>query len=315
MPDPIVYQPRGRAIHKLPGHIEVATGKVTQVPLWKQRILGRPAPRPLTELPLWRQPTYHPRKHRDRPHSKYGMRGIYVEMNPIKGLTPNGTFPGNKAFHFQCPPMNQFGEDGQYQFNDYNVMSKVQHTQGIARNLRSVQFETLFVTYEAIFATARDGSGHYPAQQAVKDLCRIRDHGHPFHLRAHQSNHQTKFEVDYAATLRSVSWNMQEPDAYYVTVQFTEFSSPNIGELLAGAASHPHLPTTLKVKSLRSDQNTLSKLAKLYYGDPHQWRYIAAKNGLKNVAPNARLTPKNVRSTRITLPAMKVATKGRGQHR
>lgn len=259
--------------------------------------------------------TFIPRRHQDRPRSKYGRRGIYVEMHPIKGLTPAGVFPKGKPFAFQCPPMDTFGEDGSHAFTDYNVLSKTQHSQAVGKQLRTVQFQTIFLDWEPIWAVARDGSGTYPAQQSVKDLCAIRDHGKPFHLRAHQSNFQDKYDVDYAATLRSVSWNMQEPDCYYVTVQFSEFSSPDIQEFLAGSTTHPHLPASLVVARLPTATNTLAKMAKVYYGDPSKWKVIAAKNGLTSVSANTTLSKRNVQSTRITVPALRAATKARGQHR
>lgn len=246
-----------------------------------------------------------PHREKQRPASKYGTRGIHVVMRPIKGLTPNGVFPQNKWFAFQCPPMNEFGEDGTHDFQDYNVIGREQHSQEIGRGLRTVQFQTIFLDWEPVWSVAGDRSGGYPAQAAVQDLCKIRDHGQPFHLTAHQP-HRDRYEVDWAATLRSVSWNVPagEDDAYYVTVQFSEYSTPDIQEFLAEAAVNPRTPTSLAVARLGSNENTLAKLAKLYYGDPARWRVIASANGL-NVAPNVELTKKRVRSTQIAIPQLR----------
>lgn len=267
--------------------------------------------------PLGTSASLLPRGKKERPHARYGRRGIYVVMAPVKGLTPPGVFPRNKPFAFQCPPMNEFGENGGHDFQDYAVLGKQQHSQEIGKQLRTVQFQTIFLDWEPEWALAHDDSGEYPAQQAVKDLCRIRDHGKPFHLLAHQSNFQDKYEVDYAATLRSVSWNITagETDAYYVTVQFTEFSSPDIQQLLSGASVNPRLPASVPVANLQPGLNTLAQMAKIYFGDPSKWRVIAAKNGLSRVSANTPLSSKNVHSSKITIPALRTKAKSRGQHR
>ena len=259
--------------------------------------------------PLGSTASFIPRRKKERPHARYGKRGIYVVMSPIKGLTPSGVFPGEKAFAFQCPPMNQFGEDGSVNFDDYDTVGKEQHSQGLSRALRTVAFDTIFCDYEPEFALAHDGSGVYPAQRALKDLCAIRDARSPFHLVAHQSNYQSDFEVDYAATLRSVSWNMQEPDAYYVSVSFTEFSTPDIQEFIAGSRHHPHLPASLPVARIPSNRNTLAKIAKFYYGDPSKWRVVAAANGMSKLAPSVVIGPTVTKRKQIVVPVLKTTKK------
>lgn len=259
--------------------------------------------------------SFLPRRKNERPHARYGKRGIYVVLAPVKGLTPNGVFRNNKPFAFQCPPMNEFGEGGGYNHQDYQTVGAGEHTSSVGRQLRTCQFDTIFMDSEPEFALAHDGSGRYPAQRALKDLCAIRDHGKPFHLIVHQSNFQGGYEIDYAATLRSVSWHVSEPDAYYVTVAFTEFSTPDIQEFLAGSNVNPKLPASLPVKNLPSNRNTMAKMAKFYYGDPSKWRVIAAKNGLTNVAMNTTIRPEITARVRVTVPVLKQTRKSTGQHR
>lgn len=258
----------------------------------------------------YRAPVNDPKKPKQYDH--YGTRGIYVLMRPVKGLTPSGVFPKNHPFAFQCPPMNEFGESGAYNHADYETIAAGEHTTSLGRQLRTVSFETIFLDWEPEWSLVHtkvkdpDQTGRYPAQAAIKDLCRIRDRGKPFHLMAHQSNWQAKFEVDYAATLRQVDWKVVagETDSYYVTVSFKEFSTPNIQEFLVGRNQHPRLPASLLVAKLPKNRNTLAKLAKFYYGDPSRWKVIAAKNGLAKVPPNAVLTRKLVHKTRITVPVL-----------
>lgn len=243
----------------------------------------------------------------------YGRRGLYVLLTPIKGLTGPGVFPSNKPFAFQCPPMNEFGESGGYNHSDYETISAGEHTTPIGPQLRTVQFDTLFLDWEPEWALVHDAVRNekdqfapFDAQKAVKRLCQIRDHGKPFHLIAHQTNAQARFEVDYAATLRQVDWKIVagEVDAYYVTVSFKEFRTPDIQEFLVGSKHHPHVPASLIVKDLPTNRNTLVKLAKFYYGDPSRWKVIAARNSMPLHAPNRVLTPKLVRKTRIFVPRL-----------
>lgn len=261
--------------------------------------------------PLGTAVSFLPTARRQRPVTPYGRRGLYVVMAPITDLTPAGVFPGEQPFVFQCPPMNEFGETGAYNHQDYDTISSGQHTQSLGRQLRTVQFDTIFLDWQPEFSFAHDTSGVYPAQQAVKDLCTIRDHGKPFHLLAHQSNAQEKYEIDYAATLRQVSWKIQagEVDAYYVTVQFTEFSTPDIREMIAGSSGNAGLPASLPVASLPTNRNTTAKMAKYYYGDPTKWRIIAARNGITSISQNTVITSRNTGRARITVPALSTVTK------
>lgn len=258
----------------------------------------------------YRAPVNDPKHPKQYDH--YGKRGIYVLMRPVHGLTPAGIFRKNKPFAFQCPPMNEFGESGAYDHQDYGTISAGEHTVSIGRQLRTVQFDTLFLDWEPEWSLTHsqvedpDQTGRYPAQKAIKDLCKIRDRGKPFHLLAHQSNWQTTLEVDYAATLRQVDWKVVagETDAYYVTVSFKEFSTPDIQEFLVGRKHHPHLPASIVVAHIPASRKTLAKLAKFYYGDPSKWSVIASRNALKHVGPNVTLTVKNVHRTRLTIPVL-----------
>ena len=241
------------------------------------------------------------------PPHKWGPReGMYVKMAPIHGLTPSGIFPGNDAFHFQCPPLNQFAESGDFNFQDYDTVDAGQHSQRVGRQLRTIAMDTIFVDWDPNWALAGDDSGTYPAQRAVKVLCKIRNAGVPFHLTVFRAA-EDDFEVDYAATLRNVTWTIQsgENDAYYVAVTFTEFSTPDIIEYLA--KSHPKLPVTLVVANLSADRNTEHKLARFYYGDPTKARVIAVFNKITGIPYSEVLTDKNVGKRKITVPVLKGA--------
>lgn len=238
------------------------------------------------------------------PHRWGPKEGLFVKMEPLPNLTPDGIFPGNRAFHFQCPPLETFGEAGDFNFQDYDTVGGGQHSQRIGRQLKTVQFNTIFVDWDPHWALAGDGSGTYPAQKAVHHLCHIRDQGAPFHLTAFRAA-EGDYEVDYPATLRHVDWTLQagENDAYYVACQFSEWTTPDIEEYLT--KQHPNLPKTLDVASLPADRNTLHKLARYYYGDPTKARVIAVYNKITNVPFSEVLTVKRVGKKKITVPVVK----------
>lgn len=267
--------------------------------------------------PLGTARSYLPKRKKELPHTAYGKRGIYVIMSPIPGLTPPDVFPGNKSFAFQCPPMDSFPEDSAFNHSDYNTVTAGEHSQPVGRALRTVSFKTIFLDWEPEWSLVHDSDGAYPAQKAKQNLYAIMNRGAPLHLRAHQSNFQDAYEVDYAATIRSIHWEIVagEVDCYYVTISFKEFSSPDIQEFLTETSGHAKLPVALTVNNLPTGRNTLAKLAKFYYGDPSAWKLIAAANGLTHVAQNVVLSNRIIGRTKITVPVRKVTKKAKGQKR
>jgi hypothetical protein len=260
--------------------------------------------------------------HRDRPVAPYGRHGVNVWLQPIPGLTPPGIFGGKSPghplgapFQFQCPPLDTLGEDGSANHNDYSTVSSGQHSSFVGRDLRTVQLQTLFVDWQPSWSLIHDANWRPNPRKAVDELCRIRDRGKPFHLLAHQPGLNDVYDINYAATLRSVHWEARagEIDGYYVTLQFSEFTTPHINEFLAGSRHHPHLPASMTVAHLPANRNTLAKMAKFYYGDPSKARLIATKNGITNIGNNTVITPKNVATKKITVPVVNKTAKKRGQ--
>lgn len=257
-----------------------------------------------------------PPTRRGRPHPNPAKLGLHVWMLPIAGLTkPANAFPNGQQFTFQADPLESFGEDGTSTYSDYDTPSG-QHTQFIGTQLRQVQMETLFMDGEPWWSLLRQGETLDP-QQAVQDLSYIREKGTIFHLLAQQPGWRARYDIDYPAQLRSFHWEVRagETDAYYCTCSFVEFSSPELEEFIAQSSAHPKLPVSLPVAQLPANRDTLSKQAKFYYGDPHQYRRIAAANGITDLGANTRLTTRNVKRSKIVIPARTAPPKKRGQHR
>lgn len=261
---------------------------------------------------------FTPRGRKDRPHTPYGERGLNVWLRPIPGVSDPRQFPHNKTFAFQVPPLDVFGLDGDAPHDDYMTIGDGEHSSpGSGPNLRTLSYNTLFVDYQANWSLLHHANWVPDPQEYIADLGRIRTLRKPFHLLVHQSNLRDKYDVDMAATLRSVHWEIRhgENDAYYVTVSFKEFRSPDIQEFLVGAAHHPHLPARIPVARIPANRNTLAKMARFYYGDPSKWRSIAAANGIRNVTSNTVLTAKNVHKTAVSVPVLKKPSTKKGQRR
>jgi hypothetical protein len=246
-----------------------------------------------------------------RPAAPYGVHGVVVTMKPIPGLTPKDLFKSELPFVFQVPPTDTFGDDDQRVHDDYMTVGDGEHSSPASGpSLRTLSFTTLFLDWQPTWSVLKKAGWTPDPKAMVAELRRISRSGRPFHLLAHRLEDSGSYDVNYAATLRDVHWEMQagEDDALYITVNFTEFRMANIDQFLAGSVNHPALPVRLTVRTLPANRNTLAKLATFYYGDSSKWNVIAAKNGLTKVSQNTVLTAKVAQRATITvglLPAKK----------
>jgi hypothetical protein len=242
--------------------------------------------------------------------------GIHVVMRPIPGLSDKRYFPTGQVFMFQVPPIDSFGESNTRAHNDYTTIGDGEHSlPGSGRSARTVSYSTVFLDWQPTWAVLRSPGWQPNPQQFLKRLRNILDSGRPFRLTATQEGLRHGPDIDWAATLRGLDWQVRagEDDAYYVTVSFKEFRSATIREFLAGAAQHHKLPDTLDVAHLPKNRNTLHKLATYYYSDAQKFRQIASKNGLKNIPPGELLTRKNTGRKTLLIPAGTAASQVRSQ--
>lgn len=239
-----------------------------------------------------------------RPHSVYGPRGMSVIMRPIKGVTAKGVFEDEKPFKFQTSPIETFAEDGTFQWNDYNTVGAGQHSTALGRSLQTIQFDTVFVDWQPHWTLIHDSNWHPNPRKMVDELKAIRDSGKAFLLLATQAD-QSGYDVNYPATLRTVHWELRagEVDAYYVTVSFTEFVSPDIKKYIAASASSK-LPASLPIAQVMASSATLASLAKQFYGDPTKANVIAAANGLPKLPHNDLITEARSGLKKILIPRL-----------
>lgn len=243
------------------------------------------------------------KKSEKRPAHPY-VPGMTVAMRPIPGLTPKGVFEDGKAFVFQASPIEVLGEDGAYQWNDYNTVGAGQHSSAIGRQLNTISFDTIFLDWQPVWTVVRHTNWAPNPRKMVDELKAIKDSGRPFLLLASQAD-SAGYDVNYAATLRSVHWELRagEVDAYYVTVGFTEFTSPDIQSYIAGSTS-TKLPVSIPISQVEASNATLASLAKQYYGDPSKASVIQAANAMPNVPVNTPITAKVTSKTKITIPRL-----------
>jgi hypothetical protein len=143
-------------------------------------------------------------------------------------------------------------------------------------------------------------------QKVAAELQRIESRLTPVLLVVWNKALYAKPDIRMPVTLRSLSVRERagEPDARYFDFQFVEYRRPKMRR--RGYAGHPRkkdLPAVVQVDKYgvateavynnggigpgetvgtRQNPATLRMLAKYWYGQPSEWKRIAAKNGLKN---------------------------------
>ena len=143
-------------------------------------------------------------------------------------------------------------------------------------------------------------------QKVADELQRIESRLTPVMLIVWNKALYAQPDIRMPVTIRSLSVRERagEPDTRYFDFQFVEFRRPKLRR--RGYAGHPRkrdLPAVVQVDKYgvateanysdggvgpgatigtRKNPATLRMLAKYWYGQPSEWKRIAAKNGLKN---------------------------------
>lgn len=234
--------------------------------------------------------------------------GLRVIVRRIRGLTPRGLL--TVPFLFQCPPLENFDEQYSYNHNDYMTAFAGERSRPAGRQLATFQFETLVLDDIPSWALNQE---YMPHPILVKrELMRIHDNGYPFQLLIHQMPLWGYYDVNVAATLRSltVSQKHGESDARYFQMQFREFRDTRIVQRRKGArqvATTTSNPLTFLVSALPDSQATLQLLAKRYLGSASEWpRIVASTAGasIHNVGPSEDLRNSIMAGEKITIPGV-----------
>lgn len=168
-------------------------------------------------------------------------------------------------------------------------------------------------------------------QRVAGEMRRLERALTPFMLVAHNKGLNDKPDLRMPVTLRNLSVREKagEPDARYFDLSFTQYRRPKLKR--KGYAGHPRkkdLPAAVSIDKdgiateIVSDPHsggvgpgarigtkakpaTLRRLAKHFYGQPSEWKRIAAKNGLKNMGGSQSLEKIGRRGRRhrnLTIP-------------
>jgi len=222
---------------------------------------------------------------------------------------------------FQIAPLDEFGWDTTYLWNDYDTISAGQFTSRGGRQLRTLTINTVSMDWSAPWAVvqtgrkelARTNADYYGrAAGPWKLAARLDDlvlQGSPLLLIVNNPALYDANDLRMIVTMRSANVRERagEPDARYFEMGFTEYRAPVITRKNYGKARHP-LPAQVVLtkngvaveverrgKALPKNQRhkigssgspaTLRKLAKHYYGTPKEWKRIAKRNSIaKNIS-------------------------------
>lgn len=252
--------------------------------------------------------------------------GLRVSIRRVRGLTPKGLLL--TPFYFQAPPLDTFSVTNAYTHTDYDTVRAGQHDRPSGLQLRTVQFNSLFVDTDYDWtvvrskrwnpirssAKEREKLGYITGEEYVpnpllltKELRRVLRSGSPFRLIVQHPprlwGHRV-YEVNMLATLRElqVEERAGELDARYVNVSFTEHRTPSLqrrGQGTQPRGSHS-LPATvtiavsgqIDIPHVKNDPAKINMhwLAKWFYGSASEWRWIAKANKpLEDWAPDRNL--------------------------
>lgn len=224
-------------------------------------------------------------------HTDAEGRGLIVRLERRQGLT-DPTVLG-RPFVFQVPPLDSLPINRSFPHTDYDTVNADQRSRPGSAQLKSVSFRTFF-TEDIARWTLLHGSGFRP--DPIRMLDELEDIGlakTPFWLTVRNQRRGSRFDIAMLATLRDVNSEEVhgEPDTRYVTVAFSEYRPTMVGarRRVGGRGSgwvpseNPRgsrLPVSVLTSNLPEGGNTLFDLARIYYGDPTEWRRIASANGL-----------------------------------
>lgn len=76
--------------------------------------------------------------------------GMQVVLKRIDGTTRKNLL--RHSFHFQVPPLDEFGFDATHSFNDYSTITRGIFDRDAGRDLKTYQFSTLVVDHDAHYA-------------------------------------------------------------------------------------------------------------------------------------------------------------------
>lgn len=202
--------------------------------------------------------------------------GKRVILSELAGHTDKKLLP--QPFRFQCPPLEEYTVDFAYAHQDYDTIRDGQYSRKQGRQLRRVSFQTLFVIWGSFVVF----DGVWDPQRNANLLKALTESGEPFLLTIGDGL-SSEIDLRFPATLRNyqVSERAGEPDDKYVNVEFTEWRAAKaVRRKLgrgggAGGSGSKRWPVFHKLK--RTD--TLTHLAKQFYGKPTYARHIGKANG------------------------------------
>ena len=225
-----------------------------------------------------------------------------------------------QPLRFQIAPVDEFGWDATYAWNDYETISAGQFTRRGGRQLRTLNLTTLAVDWSAPWAVVQRGGPEDPLDdedyyssaggpwKVAKRLDALVQRGTPMLLIVKNPRLYSEPDLQLIVTLRSANLRERagEPDARYFDLGFTEYRAPKITRKAYG--ERHELPAQVVItrngvaieverdnKRLPKKQRhrigtearpaTLRKLAKHYYGTPKEWKRIAKRNNIaKNIS-------------------------------
>lgn len=251
-------------------------------------------------VPTYLTPPQRAKKKRGRiePPDTMGLRVIF---GPIEGVTYGSAFKDGDAFVFQCPPLDEFQENHNFNHSDYDTAFAGQRSRPGGRQLIEIQFNTLWLD---------DGSkNHAPGWAVVKQamdpleakqrLIRLGRSMRPFWVMAHQMPMWHRYDLRLQMTMRSLSSLEKhgEEDSRYFSISLKEFRDSSVQSRSNGKAGPIDRVgpggTTLSVAFLTGDEETLYEIATKYYGSSGMWKSIKSANPvLSEIGPSDNLKTK-----------------------
>lgn len=198
---------------------------------------------------------------------------VAMSLSRIAGVTPKGVL--NDGFVFQMPPLDEFGWDVGYNWQDYETITGGTYTRDGGRQLRSVSFQTVVLDYQPSYAAyvntdpldgdsqgsfqGRTGVGGggvgtagpppqgYP-EQVAEELNDLVLRGAPVLLTVESGQPGEPPDLRMPVTIRSLSVRQRggEPDARYFDFQMTEYRVPMRRARGYGRPRHD-LPATVRI--------------------------------------------------------------------
>lgn len=238
--------------------------------------------------------------------------GLRISLSRVRGWTAEGLL--THALFLQCPPLETFTIVNGFAHSDYDTLRQGQFSRPSGRQLRTVQFQTLIVDFRPPWAfwappvsdsfTPLVGGVAHPLPQGVggqeekgaqlpnplqvaDELEEILNSGTPFQFRAANPAYwgASRKDLTMMATLRSMSVEERagEVDARYFDLSFTEYRRAEVSRKAQGFQGGGKI-RNLPYKHTLQKGDTLTRLAKKYYGSTNRWRNIAKANGVRNLA-------------------------------